>query len=745
MGPGGPPGNPDQPEITPLMRSLMQKIEGEMSYTQAFSTMPMIEQFRLVNGIINQHLQFPQFTNMAMDDKIGYLCSGANGFPASYAFGLFTYPQQQQLLSLIHADFVKNNPEPGSGPMGSGAPNPGPNITPAMRSLMQKIEAEMSSTQAFCTMPMIEQLRLIDGIIKQHKTFKKFTGMSVDDKIKHLISGTNGFGCTYSFTLFTYPQQHMLLSLIHADYIKHHPDALKPEIPRTVTTIVPVEPPVAKKPYFVVTKADSVVKKSDTVVTKPDPVISKPTHFPKQIVTGALPKKRATRDFKMAPATNNLIQQIGSQLKNSAFPTLTILEKVRLVDDLVYNQKRPPFIKLSLHGKIKHLLAPKTLKWFRSVETFKLFTTAQQETMLSIIHADYLKNNVVKPYLSQNPALKQDETDYSLLQKSRSPSPMTLPAHLNRAQQIRSPSPLEVPFPVTTTTSRTSRSRSPRQRSQPRSQSPRQRSQPRSQSPRKQSQPRSQSPPQGSQPRSQSPRQQSQPRSATESMTRELSPVSDEEIEIETETGNGTTSGDQQKEQSPSANSERFSISPEPVMTNCKPKPETEFDDRTVLINHIPISASNDDLTKVFGRFGQIVGQEFLTSNSLVLIRTKHKRANITYDTVDQAQRAIAEMHLRRFRNNLLTVRLANTIYWPRPGYSVKVKVYEGFSELAVYDTFRMCGAITDLWVRCTNSKKKFIYVVLDFKHRDAVPAAMEIRKINIGWPCEVTLIQGSN
>lgn len=554
---------------------------------------------------------------------------------------------------------------------------------------------------------MIEQLRLVDGIIKQHRTFKKFTGMSVDDKIKHLISGANGFGCTYSFTLFTYPQQHMLLSLIHADYIKHHPDALKPEIPRTVTTIVPVETPVAKKP-------DYIAPKQDPVVTKPDP-----THFQKQIVREFQSKKRTPKEFKMSPATNNLIQQIGNQLKNSAFPTLTTVEKVKLVDDLVFNQKRPPFIKLSLHGKIKHLLAPRTLKWFRSVETFKLFTTAQQETMLSIIHADYIKNNVVKPYVSQNPALKQDETDYSLLQKSRSPSPMTLPAHLNRAPQIRSPTPPDDLFPVTTTTttsSRKSRSRSPRQRSQPRSRSPRQRSQPRS-----------------------------EPPATTEPATREFSPVSDEEIEIETETGNGTTAGDQRKERSPSANSERFSISPEPVMTNCKPKPDSEFDDRTVLVSHIPISTSNDDLTQVFGRFGQIVAQEILTNNSLVLIRTKHKRANITYDTVEQAQRAIAGMHLKRFRNNLLTVRLSNMIYWPRPGYSVKVKVYEGFSEMAVYDTFRMCGAIMDLWVRCTNSKKQFIYVVLDFKHRDAVPAAMEIRKINIGWPCEVTLIKGSN
>lgn len=657
MGPVGLPSNPDQ--ITPLMRNLMQKIEAEMSYTQAFSTMPMIEQFRLVNGIINQHLLFPPFTNMAMDDKIGYLSSGANGFPACYAFGLFTYPQQQQLLSLIHADFVKNNPHPLTpGPI---APNPGPNITPAMRSLMQKIEAEMSSTQAFCTMPMIEQLRLVDGIIKQHRTFKKFTGMSVDDKIKHLISGANGFDCTYSFTLFTYPQQHMLLSLIHADYIKHHPEALKPELPRTVTTIAPVE------------------TTPSPVVTKPDP--TEPTHFTAQRFSSSVPLKIPKRPsgFEMCAETKSLIKKIESQLPNSAFPTLSTVDKVRLLTDLEYFQKSPHFVKRSLHGKIKYLIAQKSLQVFRCLEIFKLFTYKQQETLLSIIHAEFLQNNVVKPYLTQNPAIQQDDTDYSLLQKSRSPSPMTLPDHLNRAPTTRSSSPLDL-FP--TTGSRTSRSRTPS-------------------------------------------RHRSQPRSATGSTGRDLSPVSDEEFE---------TAEDQQKKQSPSAGSERFSISPEPVMGNRHSKVKSADAERTVFVSNIPMSTSNDELAQVFGRFGQIVAQELLSQD------VKYKRAYIRYSTVEQAQRAVAGMHLECFRNGLLTVRLCSLITRPRTGFSVKVFSQSAFSEMAVYDTFKMCGAIVDLWVR---SKRRKMYCVVDFKHRDAVRAAMEVRKLNIGWPCDVTPFKG--
>ncbi|XP_039432134.1 uncharacterized protein LOC120414878 [Culex pipiens pallens] len=630
MGPNGPPSNPDQPQITPLMRSLMQKIETEMSYTQAFSTMPMIEQYRLVNGIINQHLQFQQFTNMPMDTKIGYLCSGSNGFPASYAFGLFTYPQQQQLLALIHADFVKNNPQPlGPGPMGSAGPmnNSGPNITPAMRKLMQKIEAEMSDTQAFCTMPMMEQLKLVDGIIKQHRTFKKFTSLSVDDKIKHLISGANGFGCAYSFTLFTYPQQHMLLSLIHADYIKNFPDALKPEIPRTVHTIVPVEVP-------------------------PAPVVT-PRHQP-----AFQQKKKKSQEFKMSPATNSLIQKLGSQLKNSAFPTLETKEKVRLVDDLMYNQKLPRFVKLSLFGKIKFLLSVKAEKWFRSKETFKLFTTTQQELILSIIHADYIKNNVVQPYLSKNPAVQEDQTDYSTVQRSRSPSPMTLPDHLNRAPAARSPSP--DPF------ASTSRS-----------------------------------------------------------------------------TGKSPTWDDGQgRSRSRSANSERFSISPEPL-PNQRRQVDAEFDDNTVLVSNLSYFTTDDELTELFGRFGQIVAIKSV--NGVNMTRIKRKRAHITFETVEQARRAIGTMHLKRYRNVLLTVQQSNMVVWPRPGYAVKVFVHEGHSELAIYDTFKMCGTITNIWTRFDKKHKDIPFYLVDFLHQDALPAALELFKLNIGWPCQVFPVEEKN
>lgn len=131
MGPGGPmmgPGGPmnqNPPIVTPAMRRLMQMIESQMINIQAFSSLPMIEQFRLVHGVVNQFIQVPQFVDMKPDDKIRFLISGQNGFAYANTFTLFTYPQQLQLLALIQQDYWNTiNCTPVPTIMQGPAPNP---------------------------------------------------------------------------------------------------------------------------------------------------------------------------------------------------------------------------------------------------------------------------------------------------------------------------------------------------------------------------------------------------------------------------------------------------------------------------------------------------------------------------------------------------------------------------------------------------------------------------------------------
>lgn len=106
-----------------------------------------------------------------------------------------------------------------NGPMMGPVPQQGPIVTPAMRRLMQTIEQRMLETRAFISLPMIDQFHLVHGIVNQFLNVPNFVSMSPDDKIRFLISGQNGFTCAHTFTLFTYPQQLQLLSLIQLDYI----------------------------------------------------------------------------------------------------------------------------------------------------------------------------------------------------------------------------------------------------------------------------------------------------------------------------------------------------------------------------------------------------------------------------------------------------------------------------------------------------------------------------------------------
>lgn len=142
-------------------------------------------------------------------------------------------------------------------------------------------------------------------------------------------------------------------------------------------------------------------------------------------------------------------------------------------------------------------------------------------------------------------------------------------------------------------------------------------------------------------------------------------------------------------------------------------------------------------MIEIFGKFGQIVSVKFLT-NAVGI-----KRAFLTFDTYDQAVRAL-DMHLRQYRGHLLRVAFANRMLKERPGFSVSI-VVKGtlYSEIDVFNTFKLCGDISYMWTR--NYKKEdnvsALYHVIDFKHRDAVRVALETRKLVTGSKCKVGAI----
>lgn len=162
-------------------------------------------------------------------------------------------------------------------------------------------------------------------------------------------------------------------------------------------------------------------------------------------------------------------------------------------------------------------------------------------------------------------------------------------------------------------------------------------------------------------------------------------------------------------------------------------EPIGSANDRTLFVNNLPYGTTDTELVELFGKFGEIVSHRFVkhTQNFDTV------RAYVTFDTLDQAVRAL-DMHLKRYRKLLLRVAFVNKRQSWRAGFAVNVTVAKDYDEIPIYETFKMCGEITCLWTRLYNLKK---YCVIDFKHRDAVPIALEVRQLHNGWKCKVSAI----
>lgn len=162
-------------------------------------------------------------------------------------------------------------------------------------------------------------------------------------------------------------------------------------------------------------------------------------------------------------------------------------------------------------------------------------------------------------------------------------------------------------------------------------------------------------------------------------------------------------------------------------------EPIGSTNDRTLFVNNLPYDTTDADLEELFGKYGEVVSHRFVEHPQ----NFETKRAYVTFDTLDQAVRGL-DLHLKRHRQLLLRVAFVNKRQMWRAGFAVNVTVAKDYDELPIYETFKMCGEITCLWTRLFNSKK---YCVIDFKHRDAVPIALEVRQLHNGWKCRVTAI----
>ncbi|KAL9694272.1 hypothetical protein quinque_013557 [Culex quinquefasciatus] len=603
---------------------------------------------------------------------------------------------------------MQGGPGPGPGPMMQGGPmrppgpmGMGPNgppmpvVTQSMRRLMQVVEVQMNNIQAFSQMPMIEQFNLVHGIVNQFINFPQFVGLSADAKISYLISGVNGFNYANSFTLFTYPQQQTMISIIQADFLK---TVSAPSV------VPPNEAPVPGQPNPSQENVESIIDNDG--VLAPWQTMKKT----KMVITNK----------EKSPISEEISAQDrfeeAERLRNASEPTEE-KEEVQIQETLSVSSgsdsippaPAPPIIDLAKSRSRSK--SPMTLPT-------QYCRVARRRKSRSPRRKSRHRSRSPRGRRSRSPVRARRRSPSPRSRRRLSPISRALESrpisHISRRRRSLSKSPR-----------RYTRDRSPARRRSHRRDSPPARSVRRSRTRSPRPHRRHISPParRHSPIRRPSPvRRRSLSIVRSKSRSHSLSPLWDEEVALD-EMSLDDFTHERSASLSLSPISDRGSPFDEDIADDRghSAEPIGSTNDRTLFVNNLPYDTTDADLEELFGKYGEVVSHRFVEHPQ----NFETKRAYVTFDTLDQAVRGL-DLHLKRHRQLLLRVAFVNKRQMWRAGFAVNVT------------TFKMCGEITCLWTRLFNSKK---YCVIDFKHRDAVPIALEVRQLHNGWKCRVTAI----
>ncbi|XP_055547498.1 uncharacterized protein LOC129731336 isoform X2 [Wyeomyia smithii] len=578
---------------------------------------------------------------------------------------------------------------PMMGPQGPmmGRNGPNPVVTPAMKRLMQIVESNMIHIQAFASLPMIDQFRLVHGIVNQFQDVPSFIHMKTDKKINYLISG-NGFKCPELFTLFTYPQQLKLLNLIQTDYLN-----------TSMTPDYNAGPPIMKAP---VAYTHPVASTRPVVSTHP---VAKETPVSQKTIQEELETSGSLAPWQLKPSrTSTGSNELDFQNKEPSAQDRFEKEQLQLQSSL----GSPPQLDD----------VPDTL----SISSESSFIPPAPEPPKFLTSNSPLRSPPIDRADSRSPI-----NDY-LSVRSMSISPINIRRSRSNSRNRLSPakreslSPLSKALfstPIETSSSRTRHRHETSVRSKARS---------RSRSPNLSYRSRRVSPPSRRDRYARSPSRSPEfirvrgyrsrspeRRSYRRSPVRSLSPPSRSKASLSLR------------------DSEKHPTWDDEILQDKKRKlhaKEESGASSEIYVGNLPPETNDGNVVDIFGKFGQIV------KITLITVFDK-KKAFIKFDTFDQAVRAL-EMHLRIYRGNLLRVAFINKKQRERPGYSVSVASKGPYDEVVMYDTFKMCGEITNIWTRIYMNTT---YCVIDFKHHDAVRAAMDTDRLITGQKCKCRAI----
>ncbi|XP_050085364.1 uncharacterized protein LOC126571126 [Anopheles aquasalis] len=151
-----------------------------------------------------------------------------------------------------------------------------------------------------------------------------------------------------------------------------------------------------------------------------------------------------------------------------------------------------------------------------------------------------------------------------------------------------------------------------------------------------------------------------------------------------------------------------------------------------VTVDNIPPNVTNRDLKVLFST----AGKAKIIKLSQPDDPKECKSAIVKFPNINQATRAL-DVHLSECQGYLLRVQPFKQPY--KPGFPISVTCTDMrlFSEYFIYETFKTCGTVQNVWTTTIDGVKACI---VDFRSKVSVPIALKITYLHSGGRCRASV-----
>ncbi|XP_049530876.1 uncharacterized protein LOC125948653 [Anopheles darlingi] len=151
-----------------------------------------------------------------------------------------------------------------------------------------------------------------------------------------------------------------------------------------------------------------------------------------------------------------------------------------------------------------------------------------------------------------------------------------------------------------------------------------------------------------------------------------------------------------------------------------------------ITVDNIPPDMTRGDIKVLFSNAGKVRYLQVSQPDN----PKESRSAIIKFQNLNQATRAL-EVNLTELRGLLLKVRRYKEPYTPGFPISVTCSDMRLFSEYFIYETFKTCGAVQNVWTTTIDGVKTCI---VDFRDKESVPIALKITYLHSGGRCRASV-----